>query len=66
MVVQDNYNKYNFGDFVDTLLINLENYPIPSHLDDEFSFMMGNIYVHNTPYAMHIIHGRESNNLFLL
>lgn len=64
LVTQDNCDQYNFGDFIDAMLTNLETSPSPSHLDDQRCLMWDNLSVHKTPYVTNVIHGRESNNHF--
>ena len=64
VVMQDNCDQSNFGDFIDSMLSNLETSPVPSHLNNESCLMWDNLSVHNTPYMTHIIHGCESNAHF--
>ena len=65
MATQNNYDQYHFGDFIISMLTNLETPHVPSYLDD-VSLMRENASIYKTPYVTHIIHSRESSNRVLL
>lgn len=56
--------QYNFGDFIDSMLTNLNTAPVPSYLNDQWCLMLNNLSIHKTIYVTDIIHGWDSNNHF--
>jgi len=54
----DNVDQYIFGGFVNEILHNIENHPVPGDYDMEKTIIWDNLRAHKTPYVTHIIEGR--------
>ena len=63
-VTQINCDQFVFGDFIDTMLIDIEQHPVPEGYDNERCIIWDNLAAHKTPYVTTIIRDRPSNNNF--
>ena len=63
-ISQVNCDQYVFGDFIDSMLTDIEQNPVPGNYDDRRIIMWDNLSCHKTPYVSQIIYGRVSNNVF--
>ena len=60
----ENVDQYIFGGFVNKMLENIENHPVPGGYDMQKTIIWDNLRAHKTAYVSHIIQGRESPNHF--
>ena len=48
-VTTDNYDQFLFGNFVNILLLNIEQHPAPHNINDEQVILSDNFLAHKTP-----------------
>ena len=63
-VSQVNCDQFVFGDFVNTMLTDIEQHPVPEGHDNHRCIIWDNLAAHKTPYVTTIIRDRPSNNIF--
>ena len=64
-VSQVNCDQFVFGDFINTMLLNIELYPVPQDYDNKRCIVWDNLTAHKTAYVTTMIRDRPSNNHFV-
>ena len=64
MVHERSINQFIFGDFVNSILTDLENHPVPDGFDNNRCIIWDNLNVHKTEYVTHLIRDRPTQNHF--
>ena len=66
-VTHDSIDQFNFGEFIDDILSDIENHPVPDGYDNSRCILWDNLSCHKTPYVTNIIRDRATpNNFFQL
>ena len=60
----ENVDQYIFGGFVNEILDNIGNHPVPGEYDMQKNIIWDNFIAHKTAYFTHIIHGHNSLDHF--
>ena len=63
-ITGESVNQIIFGDFIETILSDIEQHPVPGQSDNERCLIWDNLAVHKTAYVTHIICDRVTNNNF--
>ena len=63
-ITTENVDQFIFGEFIDSILNDIENHPVPDGYDDERCIMWDNLSLHKTAYVTNIIRDRHSPNFF--
>jgi len=64
IVSQESCNQFTFGNFVGTILTDIESSPVDGGSDDERIIIWEHLALHKTPYVTTIIEDFPSHNLF--
>ena len=54
-ITKDNVNQFIFGDFVNTVLTDIEEHQVPGGHDNSRCILWDNLSVHKTAYVTHLI-----------
>ena len=60
----DNVDQFIFGNFINEILSDIEQRPLPGNYDDHKIIIWDNLRAHKTPFVTHIIEDRISQNIF--
>ena len=63
-ITQDTVDQFNFGEFINDILTDLENNPVPDGYDDRRCILWDNLSAHKTPYVTNLIRDRQTPNNF--
>jgi len=64
-ISQVNCDQYVFGDFLEIILLDLENNPVSGTSDNGIRLLWDNLSLHKIAYLTHIIEGHPSFNRFI-
>ena len=61
---QENVGQFVFGGFINKIIYDIENHPVPDNYDDTHIFIWKNLRDHKIPCVTTIIEDRTSQNIF--
>ena len=64
MISTNNIDQFIFGEFINSILSNIENHPAPNNVDNERILLWDNLSLHKTAYVCNMITNRESDHVF--
>ena len=60
----DNVDQFIFGGFINEVLTNIEQHPLPGNYDHHKILLWDNLRAHKTPFVSNIIEDRATDNIF--
>ena len=63
-ITVENTNQYNFGEYIDEVLSDIEAHPVPGGFDEEKYLMWDNLSSHSTAYVTAMVEHRPTANQY--